>query len=295
MTERIIISLGEIVWDVFPDEKKLGGAPLNFAYYAHQNGARSYIISALGTDSLGDETVELVKSTGVDYSLTRRNSYPTGQVVVTLSGDGIPQYDIKEGASWDHMECTREMLNLAVNANAICWGSLAQRSETTRETIFKILDAAGKDCLKVFDINIRQNYYSREIIEGSLKRADVLKLNEDELPLVAGMFGLDNEDAIARLTEMFSLKTILFTQGALCSEVYVDGALASHIDTPKVKVADTVGAGDSFTSAFVSNILNGKTVQEAHAAAVRTSAYVCTCNGAINPLPKVLNYHSDPT
>ena len=288
MKEKHIISLGEIVWDIFPDESKLGGAPLNFAYYAHQSGAHSYIISALGKDTLADKTISIVKNTGVDYSFTQYNNYPTGQVVVTLSGDGIPQYDIKENASWDHMECMPGVLELASKVDAICWGSLAQRSETTRETIFKILDAAGKDCLKVFDINIRQHYYSKEIIAGSLKRADVLKLNEDELPLVAKLFGLDKEDAIAKLTEMFALKIILFTQGALCSEVYVDGKMVSHIDTPKVKVADTVGAGDSFTSAFIANILNGKSVQEAHGTAVRTSAYVCTCSGAINPLPKDL-------
>ena len=281
-----IISLGEIVWDIFPNEAKLGGAPLNFAYYASQNGAHSYIVSALGKDELAEQTMELVEKTGVDYSHIQYNDYPTGQVLVTLSGDGIPQYDIKEGASWDHMGCPDEVLELASKADAICWGSLAQRGEYTRKSIFQILDATNDDCLKVFDINIRQHYYSKEIIEGSLKRTDILKLNEDELPLVAEIFGFDTEDAIEKLTERFGLKAILFTQGAVCSEVYTDGKLCSHIDTPKVKVADTVGAGDSFTATYVSCILAGKSIREAHEAAVKTSAYVCTCKGAINPIPQ---------
>lgn len=286
MSQKTVLSLGEIVWDVFPEERKLGGAPLNFAYYASQNGAHSYIISALGNDCLGDETMEIIRGTGVDYSLIQRNERPTGQVIVTLSGDGIPQYEIKEGASWDYIESNPEIIKLAATADAVCWGALAQRNGCSRNAIFNILDATSEKCLKIFDINIRQHYYSREIVEGSLQRANILKLNEDELPLIAEMFGTDNENAIQTLSEKYSLKMVLFTQGAVCSEVYVDGCLASHIDTPKVKVADTVGAGDSFTSAFVSNLLGGKTVQQAHAAAVRTSAYVCTCKGAINPLPE---------
>lgn len=286
MKAKTVISFGEIVWDVFPQEMKLGGAPLNFAYYASQNGANSYIVSALGNDELGDETLGLIKETGVDYSYIQRNSHPTGQVLVTLTGEGIPQYEIREGVSWDYIESTNEILELAGKADAICWGALAQRNNCTRETVFAILDAAGSDCMKVFDINIRQHYYSREIIEGSLKRADVLKLNEDELPLVAEMFGLDIDSAIGSLTAMFGLKAVLYTQGAVCSEVYTYGKLESRIDTPKVQVVDTVGAGDSFTASFVSSILSGSSVREAHEMAVRTSAYVCTCKGAINPLPE---------
>ena len=286
--EKTIISLGEIVWDVFPTEKKLGGAPLNFAYYAQQNGAHSYIVSALGNDMLGDDTMALISDIGVDCSHIQRNEYPTGQVIVTLSGDGIPQYDIREGASWDYIEAREAVLELAAHADAICWGVLAQRSECSKIAIFSILDAAKDECLKIFDINIRQHYYSKDIIAGSLERADVLKLNEDELPLLIELFDLDKETAIRILTERFSLKMILFTQGAVCSEVYCGGIKVSHIDTPKVNVADTVGAGDSFTAAFVSNILRGASVQEAHNIAVKTSAYVCTCKGAINPLPKEL-------
>ena len=135
---KTIISLGEIVWDIFPNERKLGGAPLNFAYYAGQNGAHSYIVSALGKDELAEQTMELVKKTGVDYSHIQRNDFPTGQVLVSLSGEGIPQYNIKEDSSWDYMTCTEEVLELASRADAICWGALAQRNECTRESIFKI-------------------------------------------------------------------------------------------------------------------------------------------------------------
>lgn len=282
-----VIAIGEIVWDCLPSGRQLGGAPLNFAFFAKELGAEAYAISAVGMDSLGDETLEVAGKTCVDLSYVQRNDLPTSRVLVTLDENGIPAYEIVEGVAWDSIECTGEALELVKDASVICWGSLAQRSKKSRESVLAMLAAAPESCLKVFDINIRQHYYSREVIEASLEYADILKLNEDELPLVADMLGLTGpeKEIVSALIQKYALTHLIYTHGADFSEVYAADGAYSHIPTPKVKVADTVGAGDSFTAVFVTSLLNGRTLDEAHARAVEVSAYVCTQNGAINPLP----------
>lgn len=282
-----VIAIGEIVWDCLPAGKQLGGAPLNFAFFAKELGAEAYAVSAIGKDALGDETLEVASATGVCLDHVQRNDLPTSRVLVTLDANGIPQYEIVEGVAWDAIECTDEDLELVKDASVICWGSLAQRSEESRKSVLAMLAAAPQSCLKVFDINIRQHYYSREVIEASLEYADILKLNEDELPLVAKMLGLDGseKEIVSALIQKYALSHLIYTHGADFSEVYTADGGYSHVPTPKVKVADTVGAGDSFTAVFVTSLLHGKTLEESHAKAVEVSAYVCTQNGAINPLP----------
>ena len=282
-----ILGIGELVWDMFPSGKQLGGAPVNFAYFAKELGAEAYPVAALGSDELGDEAMEVVRPSGLKLDFIQRNSLPTSRVLVTTDEEGVPQYEIVENVAWDAMECTPEILDLASQADVICWGSLAQRSRKSRESILAMVDAAPENCLRVFDINLRQKFYNREVIEESLKRADILKLNEDELPVVCEIFGVEGSEAeqIAQIIERFSLKSIIYTQGAVCSEVYDASGLVSRMDTPKVKVADTVGAGDSFTATYVTSILLGKTPAQAHELAVKVAAFVCTQNGAINPLP----------
>lgn len=284
---RKVIAIGEIVWDCLPSGKQLGGAPLNFAFFAKELGAEAYAVSAVGKDDLGDETLEVASATGVCLNHVQRNELPTSRVLVTLDDNGVPQYEIVEGVAWDAIECTDSSLELVKDAAVICWGSLAQRSEKSRESVLAMLAAAPESCVKVFDINIRQHYYSREVIESSLQYADILKLNEDELPLVAQMLGLGGSDKeiVAALISKYSLTHLIYTHGADFSEVYAADGGYSHIPTPKVKVADTVGAGDSFTAVFVTSLLQGRTLGESHAKAVEVSAYVCTQNGAINPLP----------
>ena len=276
------------MWDMLPQGKQLGGAPLNFAFFAKELGAEAYAISAIGEDALGDETLEKAKATGVDISLVQRNSLPTSRVLVTLDGNGIPQYEIVEGVAWDAIECGDQEKALVSDADVICWGSLAQRSEGSRKSVLAMIDAAKEECIKVFDINIRQHFYNREIIEASLERADILKLNEDELPLVAELFGLNGSttEVIESLIARYSLRYVVLTCGAAFSEVYDATGVVSHIATPKVEVADTVGAGDSFTATFVTLLLQQRPVTEAHAKAVEVSAFVCTQHGAIAPLPK---------
>ena len=287
--KRYIVGLGEALWDVLPEGKKLGGAPANFAYHAAQFGQETIAISALGEDALGDETIEALKEHNLNY-LMPRVPYPTGTVLVTLTGDGIPTYDIKENVAWDNIPFTNEILEIAKNARAVCFGSLAQRNVVSRENIHKFLDATPDDCTKIFDINLRQQFYTKEVIKESLKRCNILKINDEELVLIGRMFGypgLDIEDKCWLILGKYNLDMLVLTCGTNGSYVFTPGQM-SFQETPKVEVADTVGAGDSFTGSFVGSILNGKPVPEAHKTAVQVSAYVCTQNGAMPIIPDEL-------
>ena len=284
--KRYIVGLGEALWDVLPDGKKLGGAPANFAYHAAQFGLDTIAISALGEDKLAEETIDALKEHNLNY-LMPRVPYPTGTVQVTLTGDGIPTYDIKENVAWDNIPLTDEMLEIAKNARAVCFGSLAQRNVVSRENIHKFLDATPKDCVKIFDINLRQQFYTKEVIKESLKRCNILKINDEELVLIGRMFGypgLDIENKCWLILGKYNLDMLVLTCGTNGSYVFTPGQM-SFQETPKVEVADTVGAGDSFTGSFVGSILNGKPVPEAHKTAVQVSAFVCTQNGAMPIVP----------
>jgi fructokinase len=284
--KRYIVGLGEALWDVLPDGKKLGGAPANFAYHAAQFGLDTIAISALGEDKLAEETIDALKEHNLNY-LMPRVPYPTGTVQVTLTGDGIPTYDIKENVAWDNIPLTDEMLEIAKNARAVCFGSLAQRNVVSRENIHKFLDATPDDCVKIFDINLRQQFYSKEVIKESLKRCNILKINDEELVLIGRMFGypgLDIENKCWLILGKYNLDMLVLTCGTNGSYVFTPGQM-SFQETPKVEVADTVGAGDSFTGSFVGSILNGKPVPEAHKTAVQVSAFVCTHNGAMPVVP----------
>lgn len=279
-----IVGIGEVVWDMLPGGKQLGGAPVNFLYFCQQLGCQAFPVSAVGDDALGKETLAAMRRTGLELGFIQCNSLPTSRVLVTLDAAGIPSYEIVENVAWDALECSDKELALVRDADAVCWGSLAQRSLTSRESVLRMIDAAPSSCKKIFDINIRQHYFSKEVVEASLERCDILKLNEDELPLLEEMFSLPGtaKEAIARLIAGFSLEQVIYTQGSLCSEIYDIGGRLSHIDTPKVEVVDTVGAGDSFTAAYITSVLQGKSVSEAHRLAVKISAQVCTMPGAIN-------------
>ncbi len=289
MEKRIIVGLGEALWDCLPEGRKLGGAPANFAYHTSQFGNEAYAVSAVGNDALGDETIQAFEEKKLNYALPRVD-FPTGTVQVTLDGDGIPSYDIKEGAAWDNIPFTPELEALARRSRAVCFGSLAQRSEVSRQTIYRFLDSTPKDCLRIFDINLRQNFYSKEIIRESLRRCNILKINDEELVIIGRMFGypgMDFENKCWLILGKYNLDMLVLTCGVNGSYVFSKGAM-SYYETPKVKVADTVGAGDSFTGSFVASLLAGKPVAEAHRIAVNVSAYVCTQNGAMPQLPEEL-------
>ena len=283
---KFVIGIGEALWDMLPEGKKLGGAPANFAYHASQFGLEALAVSAIGQDKLGEEIVEALEEHHLPYHLDRVD-YPTGTVQVTLDSRGVPQYEIKTGVAWDNIPYTRELAQLALQCKAVCFGSLAQRSPVSRESIGLFLDAVPKDCLKVFDINLRQDFYDKEVLEASFRRCDILKINDEELVVMARMFnlpGLALEEKCRYLIKEYDLKMLILTCGVNGSYVFYEGGM-SFLDTPKVKVADTVGAGDSFTGAFVGSLLTGKTVTQAHETAVKVSAFVCTQSGAMPIVP----------
>ncbi|MDD6738332.1 MAG: carbohydrate kinase [Prevotella sp.] len=289
MGERLIVGLGEALWDCLPEGRKIGGAPANFAYHASQFGFEAYAVSAVGNDALGDETIEALKSNGLKIEMPRVN-YPTGQVQVSLDEDGVASYDIKEGSAWDNIPFTPEIAQLAKQCKAVCFGSLAQRNEVSRNTIYRFLDSTPKDCMRIFDINLRQNFYTKEIIQESLKRSNVLKINDEELVIIGRMFGypgLDIENKCWLILGKYNLDMLVLTCGVNGSYVFSKGAM-SYLETPKVEVADTVGAGDSFTGSFVASVLLGKTIAEAHRIGVNVSAYVCTQKGAMPKIPEHL-------
>ena len=289
MENRIIVGLGEALWDCLPEGRKIGGAPANFAYHASQFGYEAHAVSAVGNDALGDETIEALKANGLKLCMPRVD-FPTGQVLVSLDEDGVASYDIKEGSAWDNIPFTPEMEQLAGRCSAVCFGSLAQRNEVSRNAIYRFLNATPKGCMRIFDINLRQNFYSKEVIQESLRRGDVMKSNDEELVIIGRMFGypgLDIENKCWLILGKYNLDMLVLTCGVYGSYVFSKGAM-SFLETPKVEVADTVGAGDSFTGAFVASILSGKTIPEAHRIGVNVSAYVCTQNGAMPAIPEEL-------
>ena len=284
----MIVGLGEVLWDVLPDGKKLGGAPANFAYHAGQFGFNTMAVSAVGDDRLGEETIASLEEKGLRY-LMPRVPYPTGTVQVTLDDAGIPTYDIRENVAWDNIPFTPELEELAHSCRAVCWGSLAQRNVVSRETINKFLEAmpADKGVLKIFDINLRQNFYTKEVISDSIKHCNVLKINDEELVVLGRLFGypgLDMSNKCWLLLGKYNIDMLVLTCGVNGSYVFTPGSV-SFQNTPMVDVVDTVGAGDSFTGTFCAAILSGMSVPDAHALAVKVSAYVCTQSGAMPVLP----------
>lgn len=285
--ENKIIGLGEVLYDVLPTGSKLGGAPANFAYHASQFGFDAYAISAVGNDILGDHAFKTFDENGLKYIIPRV-PYPTGTVNVDLDEQGVPTYTFASNVAWDHLKFTPEIEAAAKDCRAVCFGTLAQRSDESRQTINKFLDSTPEDCLKIFDINLRGNFYTKEVIQESATRADILKINDEELVILGRMFdypGLDMENKCWLILGKYNLKMIVLTCGTNGSYVFAPKQ-KSFQPTPKVEVADTVGAGDSFTGSFTAAILSGMSIKEAHKLAVEVSAYVCTQKGAMPKLPK---------
>lgn len=285
----MIVGMGEALWDVLPEGKKIGGAPANFAYHVSQFGLNSCVVSAVGEDKLGDEILDNFDGKKLNR-IIETVQYPTGTVQVEIDQSGVPQYEIKENVAWDNIPYTARLESLAEKTKAVCFGSLAQRSVVSRNTINRFLDAipAENEPLIVFDVNLRQGFYNKEILCNSMKRCNVLKINDEELVTVSRMFGypgIDLQDKCWILLGKYNLKMLILTCGINGSYVFTPGKV-SFQPTPHVEVADTVGAGDSFTAAFIASIVKGKSIAEAHRTAVDVSAFVCTQNGAMSILPQ---------
>ena len=288
MHNTIVVGMGEALWDMLPEGKKIGGAPANFAYHVSQFGLDSRVVSAVGEDELGAEILKNFREKKLGC-IIETVPYPTGTVQVELDANGVPCYDIREGVAWDNIPFTPALEGLARQTRAVCFGSLAQRSVVSRETINRFLDAmpGGEDRYKIFDINLRQGFYTKEILCNSMRKCNILKINDEELVTVSRMFGypgIDLQDKCWILLAKYNLRMLILTCGVNGSYVFTPGEI-SFVETPKVEVADTVGAGDSFTAAFVASILKGLPVTEAHRIAVETSAFVCTRPGAMPVLP----------
>lgn len=284
--KNIVVGLGELLWDVFPERKVLGGAPANFAYHVSQFGYNGYAVSAIGNDLLGKEILSSLEEKQLNY-LVETTDFPTGTVQVTLNKAGIPQYEICENVAWDNIPFTARAENLAKNTRTVSFGSLAQRNSVTRNTIRKFIEAMPEDSLRIFDINLRQHFYSKELIHESLGLANMLKINDEEVLVVAELYGYkdDNEqDICKRILGEYNLDIVILTKGTEGSFVFTPKE-TSYQPTPKIHVADTVGAGDSFTAAFVASYLNGERIADSHQLAVEVSAYVCTQHGAMPKLP----------
>ncbi|WP_291356941.1 carbohydrate kinase [Desulfovibrio sp.] len=289
--DDIVVGIGEALWDILPDGKKLGGAPANFAYHCARCGLDSWAVSAIGEDKLGEEIAEQLSEKKVNY-IMEMVPYPTGTVQVELSPTGVPTYEIKSGVAWDNLPFTPRIEELARKTRAVSFGSLAQRSVVTRNTIDAFLDAMPQDNDRfiVFDVNLRQNFYTPECLESSMERCNILKINDEELIAVSRMFGypgIDLKDKCWLLLGRHNLKVLVLTCGVNGSYVFTPGHV-SFLPTPNVQVADTIGAGDSFSAVFVSSLLKGCSVPRAHHNAVYYSAFVCTQHGAMPEYPESL-------
>ncbi len=290
MADRFcVVGLGEMLWDVFPTGPVFGGAPANFACHAAALGADAAMVSSVGTDDLGDRAIAALSERGVDISAVARSSqHPTGTVQVHLSEGGQPDYEITRHVAWDYVPWSPEVETLAGKADAVCFGSLAQRCETTRETIQRFVRTTRPDCLRVFDVNLRQDFFDKEILRESLELANVLKLNDEEAPIVASScLGESSGDPIDRLIEAFDLRLVALTLGSK-GAVLVAGDKRHEQPAVETQIADTVGAGDSFTAAMILGTLMGQPLAETAARAATVASYVCSQPGATPVLPKSL-------
>ncbi len=283
----VMVGLGEILWDLLPTGKALGGAPANFAYHAHALGSAASVVSAVGRDSAGDEILQRLSSMGVHCEFVAEDaSHPTGSVSVQVDGRGIPNYIIHEDVAWDFIPYEPGMDALAATADAVCFGSLGQRSAVSRTTIQRFLAATRPECKRVLDINLRQHFYTQDIITQSLELSNILKLNEDELPVLAAMFSLHGqvEDQLSQLLRRYHLEVIALTRGRRGATLQT---LQETADCPgfSVVVADTVGAGDAFTAAMTIGLLTRRPLMEVNRQACQVAAFVCSQPGATPTIP----------
>jgi fructokinase len=286
----VIVGLGEVLWDLFPDGPRFGGAPANFACHAAALGADVSLVSCVGTDELGDRALDELRQHGVGTDQVGRcEEHPTGTVEVRLDAAGKPTFRISNEAAWDHLGWTEALSELAARADAVCFGTLGQRGETSRQTIHRFLAGMRPESLRVFDINFRAPYFDEAVIRRSLDAADVLKLNDEELPVLAGLHGLAGSEAevLFELARRHDLRAVALTRGSR-GALLVRGPEVSECPGVQVEVRDTVGAGDAFTAALTLGLLQGFPLDTINRHACRVAAFVCTQPGGTPRLPEEL-------
>lgn len=282
-----VVGLGEILWDVLPDGKQLGGAPSNFAYISTLLGNQGIVASRIGNDALGNEARERLATLGVTTEFLQSDQvHPTGTVQVSVDRAGQPKFEIAEGVAWDFLEWTPEWQGLAARADAICFGSLAQRGPNTRATIHHFLTHAREDAVRIFDVNLRQTFFSEEVLTDSMKMAQIVKLNHEELPRIMQLFGLDHRDEITSadaLMELHHLKMVCITRGCRGSLLINQESLNEHPGY-RIKMGDAIGAGDAFTAGLVHEYMRGASLPDMNETANRVGAWVASQTGAM-PTP----------
>jgi fructokinase len=287
--KHTIVGLGELLWDLLPSGKQLGGAPANFAYITNLLGDKGIPASRIGNDALGAEALQRLTQLGLSADFVQRDPiHPTGTVNVEIDNTGQPCFDILQPVAWDFLGWTKPWQHLASEADAVCFGSLAQRSTHSQATIRSFLQATRQEALRVFDVNLRQNFYSRQVLAESMSLATVVKLNHEELPKIMRLFELEDrgeEDSARRLLSMHDLKLVCVTRGSSGSLLISADQCSEHAGI-QVKVADTVGAGDAFTAALVHGYLRGTSLAEINKTANRVGAWVASQSGA-TPAPKM--------
>ncbi len=285
-----ILAAGEVLWDLLPDGKQLGGAPANFTYHCRSLGADARLVTRIGKDSLGNEVLERFRLLGLPTETVQIDpEFPTGTVEVALADDGQPRFTIRENVAWDRITADASMLAVAAKADAICFGSLCQRSEPARTAIRSLVAAAAPTALRLFDVNLRPPFVDRDVIAESLALANALKLNDLELPELAVMFGLSTTDreSMAELADRFGLELVALTRGPHGGLLLARGGWSDHPGRP-VAVKDTIGAGDSFTAALVVGYLAGRPLDEINRHANDVAAFVCSQPGGTPALPDAL-------
>ena len=286
--KKRVVGLGEVLWDLFPGRACLGGAPTNFAYITTLMGDQGIVASCVGEDSRGLESLRRMEEMGLDIDHVQTDrKHPTGTVNVDVDGNGQPKFEIAHEVAWDYLQWTLDWQHLAETIDAVCFGSLAQRSETSRATIRRFLAASKKRALKIFDVNLRQSYYTPEILAESMKLADIVKLNNDELPKIMslGKRAHDGElPSARRLIRDYDLKVVCVTRGGKGSLLVTDTDCSEHPGF-KVRVADTVGSGDAFTAGLVHEYLHGASLDLMNEVANLVGAWVASEVGAM-PTPK---------
>ncbi|MHC4122884.1 MAG: carbohydrate kinase family protein [Planctomycetota bacterium] len=288
MKEFSLVGLGEVLWDMLPSGKKLGGAPANFAYHCQQLRAKGIVVSCIGEDELGQEILQQLKGVGLDTRfIAIDKGHPTGTVSVELDSDGKPSYIIHEDVAWDFLAMSNEIMELAETIDGVCFGSLGQRSETSRNTIRKFVEATKKNCVRVFDVNLRQSYYNREIIDGMLEMSTVFKLNDEELNVIADLLSIkaQEEAILEELTTRYDLDMIALTKGDNGSRLYSKGKSSVHKGF-ETEVADTVGAGDAFAAVVALGMLAKNSLEQINERANKVASFVCSQSGAMPKLPK---------
>lgn len=286
MKQPKIAGIGELLWDVLPDSEQLGGAPINFAYHVSALGAEAVAISTIGNDSRGKKALKVLENNGVDTSyISVLEQFHTGYVTARVDGEGVATYEFPDDVAWDHLTVNPAAQQCAAELDAICFGTLAQRSESARLTIQGYLETTSEKAIKVCDLNLRQNFYSRTTIETSLRLGTVLKLNDDELAYVSSLFKLNGaeHEQLEALRKYFDLELVILTRGGNGSILITEDAISRHPGIT-AEIVDTIGAGDSFTAAVVTGLFFNKTLDEINEKANSLAAYVCSQPGAMVPV-----------